>query len=78
MYVPEGHNGVSAGAVSKLSGCTVQRQDEEQRKRGENTTRWAHLWIILANCVHFSLHSTLELSSKHKEEIRSVAAMLFY
>lgn len=33
MYAPEGHNGVSAGAVSKSSGCTVQWQDEEQRKR---------------------------------------------
>lgn len=35
MYAPEGHNGVSAGAVSKFSGCAVQWQNEEERKRGK-------------------------------------------
>lgn len=75
MYVLVGHSEVRTETVSKLSAQpALQRWDEGEK----NEPRQAHLWIILANCVHFSLHSTLGLSSKHKEEIKSTAAMLFY
>lgn len=78
MNVPAGHSEVRAETVSKVSGrpacCAMLRWGREREKEPQ----WAHLWIILANCVHFSLHSTLGLSSKHKEEIKSTAAMLFY
>lgn len=76
MYVPVGHDGVRAETMSKRSGCPAcWAEGERERKKKPQRT---HLWIILANCVHFSLHSTLGLSSKHKEEIKSTAAMLFY
>lgn len=76
MYVQVGHGGVRAESVSKLSGCSTSRESEREREKKQ--PQWAHMWIILANCVHFSLHLTLELSSKHKEEIKSPAAMLCY
>lgn len=83
MYVPAGHGGVRAQTrvqTLRLPGllCNVELRDWERKRGRKKLPQWAHLWIILANCVHFSLHSTLGLSSKHKEEIKSPAAMLFY
>lgn len=84
MYAPAGHSEVRAETVSKawdwLGLLRNAAMEEGERGGGKKKSGLsaAHLWIILANCVHFSVHSTLGLSSKHKEEIKSAAAMLLY
>lgn len=65
-----GHSGVRAdidvsGALDwpGLPGRAVAKQGGEERE-SERELRAAHLRIILANCVHVSVHSTLGLSSE--------------